>query len=315
MGFARTGALPLATLDVLSTSVGLRWELKLRPRRPGSPNGAPLLTSTASDVGKTRPNNEDFARTFVVVRDGRAYSILAVADGVGGGPAGELASETAVRAVAETLQDSAWSDPPSGLAMAFAAANDRVREITGDGLTATTLVVAAVDEGDGTATIANVGDSRAYLVTENGARQITHDHSLVAAKVDAGLMTAAEARIAPDRNLLTRAVGSTPNVAVDIFGPIKLRPSDRLVLCTDGVHGLLQDQEIVDAVGGVPIGQGALSLVSAALEAGGTDNATAIVAGFKSAPIRSGSDTPWNGRRGRPFRPRGAQSARDEVYQ
>jgi protein phosphatase len=188
-----------------------------------------------------------------------------------------------------------------------------VREITGDGSTSTTLVVAAVDERAGTATIANVGDSRAYLVTEDGARQITHDHSLVAAKVEAGLITAAEARTAPDRNLLTRAVGSTPNVAVDTFGPIKLRRSDRLVLCTDGVHGLLQDQEIVDAVGGVPIGQSALSLVSAALEAGGTDNATAIVAGFKSTPIRSGSNTRWNGRLRLLFRPRGAQSGRDEV--
>jgi protein phosphatase len=249
-----------------------------------SPNGALLLTSTASDVGKTRPNNEDFARAFVVVRGGRAYSILAVADGVGGGPAGELASEAAVEAVAETLRDRAWSDLPGGLAIAFAAANDSVRDITGDGSAATTLVVAAIDERAGTATIANVGDSRAYLVTENLARQITHDHSLVAAKVEAGLLTPAEARIAPDRNLLTRAVGSTPNVAIDTFGPIEIQPRDRLVLCTDGVHGLLQDQEIADAVGGVPIEEGAFSLVSVALEAGGTDNATAIVAGWQSTP-------------------------------
>lgn len=247
-------------------------------------SGASLQTSTASDVGKTRPNNEDCARTFVVVRGGRAYSILAVADGVGGGPAGELASEAAVGAIAETFSKSDWGDPSSGLAMAFAAANDRVRDIAGDGSTATTLVVAVVDERAGTATIANVGDSRAYVVTENGSRQITHDHSLVAAKVEAGLITAAEARMAPDRNLLTRAVGSTSNVAVDTFGPIDLRPGDRLVLCTDGVHGLLQDQEIIDVVGGVPIEEGALSLVTVALEAGGTDNATAIVAGWQSTP-------------------------------
>jgi len=117
-GFARRVALPLAKL-VVHQSGGIGWDLRLRSRRPGSPNGASLLTSMASDVGKTRPNNEDFACTFVVVRGGHVYSILAVADGVGGGPAGEFASEAAVRAVAETLSDGGWSDPTSGLAMAL----------------------------------------------------------------------------------------------------------------------------------------------------------------------------------------------------
>lgn len=238
------------------------------------------MTSVASDVGKTRPNNEDYASSDSVVHGGRTYSILAVADGVGGGPAGELASRAAVDAVREALGTRRWIDAADGLSTAFDLANQRVFDVTGDGRAATTLVVALVSADGGSATIGNVGDSRAYVVARGRARQITEDHSLVAARVEAGQMTAAEARQSPERNLLIRAVGSSPQISADVFGPLTLLPGEVLVLCTDGVHGLIEDGEIARLASSSPIEDCAGVLVAAAVEAGGTDNATTIVGGF-----------------------------------
>jgi serine/threonine protein phosphatase PrpC len=238
-----------------------------------------LSVSSASETGKVRANNEDFAQVASYSTERGAWSVLAVADGVGGGPLGELASRMAVEVVLEMLASSSWDDPTSALRTAFDFANKRVGEVGIKGRTATTMVVAAISP-DASSTIANVGDSRAYLISNGEALQITADHSLVAARVAAGQMTAAEARVSQDRNLLIRAIGSAPDVDVDIFGPRKLVPGERLVLCTDGVHGLIDDQAIARLASG-PIQRSAAELVAAALDAGGTDNATAIVAGLE----------------------------------
>ena len=131
--------------------------------------------------------------------------------------------------------------------------------------------------------IANVGDSRAYIVAAGVAQQISDDHSIVAARVAAGQITAAEARTAPDRNVLTRSIGSEPEVLVDIFGPRQLQPNERLLLCTDGVHGMIDDAAIGRLASSLPIGQSAGALVAAAVEAGGRDNATALVGGYGQA--------------------------------
>lgn len=255
-----------------------------------------LEWSIASDVGHVRSNNEDFARAATVVRSRRQFAVWAVADGVGGGPEGERASATAVETVVEYICAKPWHDPAAALTAAFELANAAVFDITSEGRAATTLVVAVVSEWDGAVTVANIGDSRAYLVADRQARQITEDHSLVAARVAAGQMTAAEARKAPDRNLLTRAVGSERIVQVDVFGQVQLQPSERLVLCTDGVHGMIEDEAIGLLAGGVPIEASAGALVAAALAAGGLDNATALVGGFAPSPngARGGVD-----RRGR----------------
>jgi protein phosphatase len=185
-----------------------------------------------------------------------------------------------VETVLEYLGASPWRDPADSLKAAFELANQAVFDITSEGRAATTLVVAVVSERDGAVTVANVGDSRAYLVADGHARQITQDHSLVAARVAAGHMTAAQARKAPDRNLLTRAVGSERAVQVDVFGPAKLESGQRLVLCTDGVYGMIEDEAIGRLAGGLAIEESAGALVAAALEAGGHDNATALVGGF-----------------------------------
>jgi serine/threonine protein phosphatase PrpC len=255
-----------------------------RPAGPGSAGQqagrSALQVSIATDMGRVRRNNEDYVQAERVVRDGRRYSLWVVADGVGGGPKGELASKTAVETIVDYLVHEPWTDPAVALTEAFAIANRNVFEITGEGSAASTMVAALVSEPEGLVSIANVGDSRAYTVAGGEARQITDDHSIVAARVAAGQITAAEARTAPDRNVLTRSIGSETETLVDIFGPRQLLPNERLVFCTDGVHGMIDDAMLGRLGGGLPIAESAGALVKAAVEAGGKDNATALVGGY-----------------------------------
>jgi serine/threonine protein phosphatase PrpC len=234
-----------------------------------------------------RFNNEDFVQAERVIRGGRRFSMWAVADGVGGGLQGERASRMAVEAVIDYLLHELWTDPSAALTDAFGLANRHVFEITGVGASASTLVVALVSEPEGVACIANVGDSRAYLIVNGEARQITDDHSVAAARLASGQLTAAQARTAPDRNYLTRAIGSETEVLVDVFGPRQLQPNERLVLCTDGIHGMIDDAEIGRLGGELPIAESAAALVAAAVEAGGRDNATALVGGFAPAAAKA----------------------------
>jgi serine/threonine protein phosphatase PrpC/WD40 repeat protein len=264
-----------------------------RPAGPGSvgqqAGRSTLQVAVATDVGRVRRNNEDYVQAERVVRDGRRYSMWAVADGVGGGPQGELASKTAVETIVDYLAHEPWTDPSVALTEAFALANRNVFEITGEGSAASTMVAALASEPEGVVCIANVGDSRAYIVAGGEARQITDDHSVVAARVAAGQITAAEARTAPDRNVLTRSIGSETETLVDIFGPRQLQPNERLVLCTDGVHGMIDDDAIARLGGGLPIAESAGALVAAAVEAGGKDNATALVGGFAAQGASGGA--------------------------
>jgi protein phosphatase len=242
-----------------------------------------ITFSLATDIGRVRHNNEDFVQAERILRENRRYAVWAVADGVGGGPQGEKASKTAVETLIDYLVHEAWDDPAQALTQAFALANHNVYEITGEGAAASTMVAALVAEPEGVVTIANVGDSRAYIVLNGEARPITDDHSIVAARVAAGQITAVEARTAPDRNVLTRSIGSETEVLVDLFGPRQLQLPERLLLCTDGVHGMIDDATLGRIAGSLPITECASALVAAAVEAGGRDNATALVGGY--APV------------------------------
>ncbi|HEX7491198.1 MAG TPA: protein phosphatase 2C domain-containing protein [Candidatus Limnocylindrales bacterium] len=252
-----------------------------------------IAVSMATDVGRVRHNNEDFVQAERVVRDGRRYSLWVVADGVGGGPQGERASRAAVEAVVAYITHEEWDDPATALAQAFALANRDVYAITGRGAAASTMVAALVTEPDGLVTIANVGDSRAYLVAGGEAKPVTDDHSLVGERLAAGQITALEARVAPDRNVLTRSVGSEVEVAIDLFGPRPLGRDERLILCTDGIHGMIDDEAIGRIAGGCRLADSAAALVAAAVEAGGRDNATALVGGHSP-----GEPLPANGSTG-----------------
>ncbi len=221
-----------------------------------------------SDVGLVRPRNED------------AYllepPLFAVADGLGGHQAGEIASRVAM----ETLLGEAPSRPdPKALARAVRAANAAVMQAAEEGRgragMGTTLTAAMVE---GTRiVIAHVGDSRAYLLEGGTLTQLTQDHSIVADMVRSGAITPETARVHPSRSVITRALGSDPNLAVDVL-EVVARPGARLLLCTDGLSGMLTDDEIARILAAEPSADEAVRrLITAANDAGGQDNITVVV--------------------------------------
>ena len=228
-----------------------------------------------TDRGLAREANEDAALaellpgspTFLAGRTGLlpgSTALLAVADGVGGYPGGALASQTAIAAVAAVIRDATRAAPSAGtldrpeaaLRAAFAEAIRRVREQQqgAHARMSSTLVAAVVQavegaaQGSGEAWIANVGDSRAYLVTDGAARQLTLDHSWVAESIRAGELSADDPRAMLSRNLITRSIGSRSEVEVDVFGPVELPPGSVLLLCSDGLHGVVDDARIAEVV-------------------------------------------------------------------
>lgn len=233
------------------------------------------MLQAATHIGLVRTANQDVALAEELP-GGR--SLLVVADGVGGIPGGEVASRTAVDAVVEAVRTGSPGEPGAVLRQAFAAANAAVRAgQQGDFERMSTTLVAAL-VGDDAAWVANIGDSRAYLVTGGEARQLTLDHSWVEESIRAGLMSPDDPLAALSRNLITRAIGLEAEAEVDIFGPIDLPPGSVLLLCTDGLHGVLDDQAIADAVA-ASSGEYARDFVDLVLSAGAPDNvAVALLA-------------------------------------
>jgi protein phosphatase len=222
-----------------------------------------------SDRGTVRSDNQD---RWCEARLPRAVLVV-VADGMGGHAAGADAATCAVNAVVEVVTSAA--DPHAALAEAFRAAGRAVREMpSGDERSGTTLVAAIVSPGR--TTVANVGDSRAYLLHRGGARQITRDHSWVATEVSAGRLEAGLAVSHPARGHLVRAITGGPDVDVDVFTP-PVGPGDVLVLCTDGVWEVL-DGAALAALFAQPgsLAQQVANVCHTALAAGSRDNATVV---------------------------------------
>ena len=224
-----------------------------------------------TDTGRRRRQNED------------AYvcepPLFAIADGMGGAQAGELASRVAAAAIEETAVEASGEE---GLVAIVRTANARVFEralqdpaVAGMGTTAT---VALVDEEAGTIALAHVGDSRAYRYRDGVLEQLTSDHSLVGEMVRSGRLTEDEAAVHPHRSVITRALGTEPEVEVDT-STIDVAPGDLLLLCSDGLSAMMRDEEIarvVGASGGDPTVAGE-ELVRAANAAGGDDNVTVVL--------------------------------------
>jgi serine/threonine protein phosphatase PrpC len=243
---------------------------------------AALDIGLATDVGRVREANEDalLAVRPDGARDGQV--LVAVADGMGGHKAGEVASALAVETLRRVLDEtdaSAAADVllTQGARLANrtiwdAAALDLDREGMG-----TTLVCALLTV-DGRAVIANVGDSRAYVVVDGTATLTTRDHTWVNEQVLSGQMSEDEARSSPFRNLLTRALGSTPNVDVDLFGELQLEVGDAVILVSDGVTGYLDEADLAAVLRAAATAQEAAQrIVDEAVQRGGADNATAVV--------------------------------------
>ncbi len=238
---------------------------------------------SATDVGHVRDANEDAFLTLAL-RDGRA--LVAVADGMGGHAAGEVASSVALVTLGEAIRRVSISDDPveraALLGRAVSAANEAVwaaaREsphLEGMG---TTLVCALVDP-NGDVVLGNVGDSRAYGVASKRAALLTQDHSLVFEMVREGKLTDEQARVHPYRNVVTRALGSQPRVQVDTFPDVVLARGEMLVLCSDGVSAYFEAADLPALLDDVTSAQQAAErLVTIALQRGGHDNATAVVA-------------------------------------
>lgn len=251
-------------------------------RRPASTSASPRRKATSTfgsrtDVGCLREHNED---SLVV-----APPLFAVADGMGGHAAGEVASEIAVNVLADQAPNHADA---TALGEAVVAANRAVirgvREGVGREGMGTTCT-AAILEGE-RLVIAQVGDSRAYLLHQGKLQQITRDHSLMADMIESGQLTPEEARVHPQRSVITRALGSDPHLQPDLY-EINVETGDRLLLCSDGLSTMLRDKNIEDVMNKVSDPQRCASqLVSAAVTAGGYDNVTVIVAnveGFAKA--------------------------------
>jgi serine/threonine protein phosphatase PrpC len=250
--------------------------------------------SARTDVGRVREINEDrvFAGELPLLKDGLgvAQHLLVVADGVGGLERGEWASEKAVTVVAAELPlHLAVHEPRQALQLALEAANqsiwqrERSEEELRLGPAATTVVAVIID--DGQLWWANVGDSRAYLVGEDRVQRLTRDHSWVEEQVRSGSLTPDQARVSERRNVITRGVGFQPAVDVDTGGPVALRSTDVVVLCSDGLHGLLTDEDIAGVVRIYPSAEATERLVGLSNERGGTDNISVIVCGFVDRPL------------------------------
>jgi serine/threonine protein phosphatase PrpC len=227
--------------------------------------------------GKVRNNNED----SLLVGEGRDETLFVVADGIGGFEAGEVASSITI----DVLKDIA---PSGSLEDAVREANRRIlavakgdERLSGMGTTVVALRFGGT-ESEPAAEISHVGDSRAYLLRDGELKPITEDHSLVAELVRSGDLTRDEASEHPQKNLITRALGAEEEVEVDTT-VLPIRSGDRFILCSDGLSDMVPETRMLDLLTVSPEGpeKAAQALVSAALEAGGTDNVTVVVVDVK----------------------------------
>ena len=228
----------------------------------------PEVYAARTDVGKVREHNED---SFIA-----SSPLFAVADGMGGHESGEVASEIAIDTISRLAPHCPDGD---GLAAAVHSANNAILKGVEDGVgragMGTTLTAAQIF--DDQLLIAQVGDSRAYLLHDGALQRITRDHSLVADLVAQGRLTEEEARTHPQRSVITRALGSDVLVEPDIY-ILRLHPGDRIMLCSDGLCGLVPDQAIETILAShADPADCCDALVNEALAAGGTDNVTVIV--------------------------------------
>ena len=242
-----------------------------------------LRVSAATDVGLRREHNEDIYVVWSPAEPAeleRRGQLLIVADGMGGSAAGEVASRTAVETVLEHYRASD-DQPGPALTNALERAHQKVHrmsrdqpELAGMGTTCTAVAVLG-----NRLWFAHVGDSRAYLLRDGRLKQLTSDHSLVAQLVEQRIMTVEQARVDPRRNVLIRSMGVGEVVEVDC-GTIEggLRQGDTLLLCSDGLHGLATDEEITRRMSMSNMDHACSDLIALALEHGGHDNVTVILA-------------------------------------
>lgn len=247
-----------------------------------------LRFGAATDTGLVRPRNED---RYIADPE---LGLFAVVDGMGGHTGGELASATIAEAVAAFIRETAGDSDktwPSGLdprlsilanrlQVAIRSANRTLatRAKTNAALDGSGATLAAALFGQNEMAVSNVGDCRVYLFRDGELSQLTRDHSVVAEQVALGLIDSEAARTHPLRHVVTRAVSGQAGMPVDIV-ELKIKAGDRLILCSDGIHALLSDDELAAIVGArdrTP-DEACRAAIASANARGGPDNATTVV--------------------------------------
>src|SRR6266480_2041475 len=235
-----------------------------------------------TDVGLVRSENQDFGTYTTPAEERESHPggrLLVVADGMGGHRGGATASRIAGETVKAQYLGSEEHDIAAALRDALARANARIfteaqanPDLRGMGTTTSALVVR-----NNNAWFAHVGDSRIYLIRDGAIKQLTEDHSLVASMVREGLLTSTEAENHPRRNVLQRSMGVGEEVEIDVRGPFDLQVGDVFILCSDGLHGVVKEEEIKEHAS-LPLDEAADRYVKLALERGAPDNVTVLVA-------------------------------------
>lgn len=230
-----------------------------------------------TDVGRVRPINED---SYYLPKEGEQF--CAVADGMGGHNAGEVASALAVETFARYMRK-AEKVNGSAISAAVERANEEVfeearfdRSKSGMGTTFT-----AMSELDGSVHIAHVGDSRAYLIRNAAIMRVTMDHTLVEELVMQGVITVREAKVHPQRNIVTRALGTSSKVEVDLI-QLEIKPGDVYLLCSDGLSNHVEEKDmLLTTLSELSWEEKLKKLVGIAMHAGGSDNITAMYVTFE----------------------------------
>ena len=240
-----------------------------------------------TDVGQVRSMNQDFI--FALTEPiGSLHNLFIVADGMGGHRAGDFASSYAVQQIVESIRRSTETRPALILQKAVRYANyclyEKAEEYEAYQGMGTTLVALTVFGSEALAV--NIGDSRLYVVSEDGIRQISEDHSLVAELVRKGELTPGEARRHPDKNIITRALGIQEEAQIDLF-PFHVDDGNRYLLCSDGLSNMVEDEELfriirqdkdIQEIGG--------ELLMKANRNGGLDNIAVVLVEIDNSEVR-----------------------------
>ena len=243
-----------------------------------------IEVSSQSDIGCVRTNNEDSFGYWEPEDDQqflRKGRLAVVADGMGGYEGGQEASRLAVETLVAVYRDFGGDNPQDALIEALQTAHERIRqysfahpELRGMGTTCTAAAIVRGAQYDALYYV-HVGDTRLYLIRDGQITRVTRDHSYVGRLVEAGMISQEEAEHHPQRNILTAALGTNPDLIMDSPGhPEPLRPEDVLLLCSDGLWGLVRDAEILDVVENKSAEQAGRELIELARERGGPDNIT-----------------------------------------
>lgn len=247
-----------------------------------------LKSYSMTDIGRRRKLNQDTVYSCEHPL-GNLHNLFIVADGMGGHKAGDYASAYTVKAIEREVEMCEDDSPVKILREAISVANTEIYnkastepDFAGMG---TTTVAATIDENENILYVANVGDSRLYLI-DRGITQVTRDHSLVAEMVRKGSLDEDTARMHPDKNIITRAIGAAGSVDIDFF-EVELNSDDVVLMCTDGLTNMVEDDEILRIVKSSDnVDDMAENLIKMANHNGGKDNIGVVIIKVSDIEVR-----------------------------